>query len=79
MLTSRSTQENCFAIFRDVFFVSKSLFELRDKNTKKPLSHARMLIYRTWPIGKDEKSKERNTPCIFICTNSSARSEFYSF
>ena len=46
------------SIFGVVFFVSKSLLEIeRQKKlekfailTRKPWSHARILIYRTWPI-----------------------------
>ena len=47
------------SIFGVVFFVSKSLLGIeRQKKlekfailTRKPRSHARILIYRTWPIG----------------------------
>ena len=47
------------SIFGVVFFVSKSLLGIeRQKNlekfailTRKPRSHAWILIYRTWPIG----------------------------
>ena len=50
------------SIFGVVFFVSKSLLGIeRQKKlekfailTRKPRSHARILIYRTWPI-EDEK------------------------
>ena len=46
------------SIFGVVFFVSKSLLgiegQMKLKNfailTRKPQSHARVLIYRTWPI-----------------------------
>ena len=46
------------SIFGVVFFVSKSLLEIeRQKKlekfailTRKPRSHSRILIYRTWPI-----------------------------
>ena len=46
------------SIFGVVFFVSKSLLGIeREKKlekfailTRKPRSHARILIYRTWPI-----------------------------
>ena len=46
------------AIFGSVFFVSKSLWGIeRQKKvekfaifTRKPRGHARILIYRTWPI-----------------------------
>ena len=48
------------SIFGVVFFVSKSLLGIeRQKKlekfailTRKPRSHARILIYRTWPIEK---------------------------
>ena len=41
------------SIFGVVFFVSKSLsFEKFAILTRKPRSHARILIYRTWPIVK---------------------------
>ena len=48
------------SIFGVVFFVSKSLLGIeRQKKlekfailTRKPRSHARILIYRTWPITK---------------------------
>ena len=48
------------SIFGVVFFVSKSLLGIeRQKKlekfailTRKPRSHARILIYRTWPIGQ---------------------------
>ena len=48
------------SIFGAVFFVSKSLLGIeRQKKlekftilTRKPRSHARILIYRTWPILK---------------------------
>ena len=47
-------------IFGVVFFVSKSLLGIERQNklerfailTRKPRSHVRILIYRTWPIGK---------------------------
>ena len=50
------------SIFGVVFFVSKSLLGIeRQKKlekfailTPKPRSHARILIYRTWPIGNKE-------------------------
>ena len=46
------------SIFGVVFFVSKSLMGIERQNklekfailTRKPRSHARILIYRTWPI-----------------------------
>ena len=46
------------SIFGVVFFVSKSLLEIEEQKklekfailTRKPRSHARILIYRTWPI-----------------------------
>ena len=46
------------SIFGVVFFVSKSLLGIERQNkleklailTRKPQSHARILIYRTWPI-----------------------------
>ena len=51
------------SIFGVVFFVSKSLLGIeRQKKlekfailTRKPRSHARILIYRTWPIAIGEK------------------------
>ena len=51
------------SIFGVVFFVSKSLLGIeRQKKlekfailTRKPRSHARILIYRTWPISTAEK------------------------
>ena len=47
------------SIFGVVFFVSKSLLGIEGQKklekfaifTRKPRSHARILIYRTWPIG----------------------------
>ena len=47
------------SIFGVVFFVSKSLLGIEGQRklekfailTRKPRSHARILIYRTWPIG----------------------------
>ena len=47
------------SIFGVVFFVSKSLLGIEEQRklekfailTRKPRSHARILIYRTWPIG----------------------------
>ena len=50
------------SIFGVAFFVSKSLLgiERQEKLKKfailirKPRSHVRILIYRTWPIGKSE-------------------------
>ena len=52
------------SIFGVVFFVSKSLLGIeRQKKlekfailTRKPRSHARILIYRTWPIQKHSES-----------------------
>ena len=49
------------SIFGIVFFVSKSLLGIEGQKklekfailTRKPRSHARILIYRTWPIGQD--------------------------
>ena len=46
------------SIFGVVFFVSKSLLGIEGQKklekfaifTRKPRSHARILIYRTWPI-----------------------------
>ena len=46
------------SIFGVVFFVSKSLLGIEGQRklekfailTRKPRSHARILIYRTWPI-----------------------------
>ena len=51
------------SIFGVVFFVSKSLLGIEGQTklekfailTRKPRSHARILIYRTWPI-KDLRS-----------------------
>ena len=48
------------SIFGVVFFVSKSLLGIEGQKklekfailTRKPRSHARILIYRTWPIAK---------------------------
>ena len=48
------------SIFGVVFFVSKSLLGIERQEelakfailTRKPWSHVRILIYRTWPIGK---------------------------
>ena len=56
-MTPRLSGQN--SIFGVVFFVSKSLLGIeRQKKlekfailTRKPRSHARILIYRTWPIG----------------------------
>ena len=53
------------SIFGVVFFVSKSLLGIeRQKKleklailTRKPRSRARILIYRTWPIGKKKPEK----------------------
>ena len=47
------------SIFGVVFFVSKSLLGIEGHKkyekfailTRKPRTHARILIYRTWPIG----------------------------
>ena len=57
------------SIFGVVFFVSKSLLGIeRQKEvknftilTRKPRSHVRILIYRTWPIG-DRKCRKRHKP-----------------
>ena len=54
------------SIFGVVFFVSKSLLRIeRQKKlekfailTRKPRSHARILIYRTWPIVRLHKRKQ---------------------
>ena len=56
------------SIFGVVFFVSKSLLGIeRQKKlekfailTRKPRSHARILIYRTWPIEQT---------CMFLIVN----------
>ena len=53
------------SIFGVVFFVSKSLLGIEGQKklekfaifTRKPRSHARILIYRTWPIGHSFASK----------------------
>ena len=55
------------SIFGVVFFVSKSLLGIEGQKklekfailTRKPRSHARILIYRTWPIGKKKPEKIR--------------------
>ena len=57
------------SIFGVAFFVSKSLLGIeRQKKlikftifTRKPRSHVRILIYRTWPIGY------REVTCIETC------------
>ena len=49
------------SIFGVVFFVSKSLLGIEGQKkhekfailTRKPQTHARILIYRTWPITPD--------------------------
>ena len=54
------------SIFGVVFFVSKSLLGIeRQKKlekfailTRKPRSHARILIYRTWPIENTDSGQE---------------------
>ena len=54
------------SVFGVVFFVSKSLLGIeRQKKlekfailTRKPRSHARILIYRTWPIDNGTKRQE---------------------
>ena len=59
------------SIFGVVFFVSKSLLGIeRQKKlekfailTRKPRSHARILIYRTWPI-------QNRSTCLFVVINS---------
>ena len=38
------------SIFGVVFFVSKSLLGIEGQMLRKPRSHTRILIYRTWPI-----------------------------
>ena len=53
------------SIFGVVFFVSKSLLGIERQTklekfailTRKPRSHARILIYRTWPIGNINNSE----------------------
>ena len=55
-MASRLSGQN--SIFGVVFFVSKSLLGIEGQKkheqfailTRKPRSHARILIYRTWPI-----------------------------
>ena len=59
------------SIFGVVFFVSKSLLGIeRQKKlekfailTRKPRSHARILIYRTWPIVTDRVGSGRFIIC----------------
>ena len=60
------------SIFGVVFFVSKSLLGIeRQKKlekfailTRKPRSHARILIYRTWPIGTKSTNAIKYSPGI---------------
>ena len=61
------------SIFGVVFFVSKSLLGIeRQKKlekfailTRKPRSHARILIYRTWPIATaSQPNASQNTSTI---------------
>ena len=60
------------SIFGVAFFVSKSLLGIeRQKKlkkftifTRKPRSHVRILIYRTWPIYSDEKSNHLSLSAI---------------
>ena len=52
-MTPRLTGQT--SLFGVVFFVSKSLLGIEGQKklailTRKPRSHARILIYRTWPI-----------------------------
>ena len=64
------------SIFGVVFFVSKSLLGIeRQKKlekfailTRKPRSHARILIYRTWPIEKpySNDNLRRNPPDVGV-------------
>ena len=62
------------SIFGVVFFVSKSLLGIeRQKKlekfailTRKPRSHARILIYRTWPIKRLSICKEALILCTYI-------------
>ena len=67
------------SIFGVVFFVSKSLLGIeRQKKlekfailTRKPRSHARILIYRTWPINNKqganvERLKRRVTAKLWV-------------
>ena len=57
------------SIFGVIFFVSKSLLGIeRQKKlekfailTRKPRSHARILIYRTWPIDQHDASVGQRT------------------
>ena len=57
MALSLSGQTSIFCV---VFFVSKSLLGIEGQRKlekfailpRKPRSHARILIYRTWPIGQ---------------------------
>ena len=57
------------SIFGVVFFVFESLLGIeRQKKlkkftilTRKPRSHVRILIYRTWPIGKKPESIRAST------------------
>ena len=56
------------SIFGVVFFVSKSLLGIEGQRklekftvlTRKPRSHARILIYRTWPIATEKVSRIRS-------------------
>ena len=65
------------SIFGVVFFISKSLLGIEGQKklekfailTRKPRSHARILIYRTWPIAlllKTERNKRH--PLFFSRT-----------
>ena len=58
-------------MFGGVFFVSKSLLGIEGQRkiekfsilTRKPRSHARILIYRTWPIALRGHSICQETVC----------------
>ena len=61
------------SIFGVVFFVSKSLLGIEGQKklekfailTRKPRSHARILIYRTWPILGQQQLFMVNYACGF--------------
>ena len=72
MVLSLSGQTSIFGV---VFFVSKSLLGIeRQKKlekfavlTRKPRSHVRILIYRTWPIDNNcSKENFNSPPCACI-------------
>ena len=75
MAPRRSGQTSIFGV---VFFVSKSLLGIEGQGerekfvilTRKPQSHAQILIYRTWPISKTDLGTKKTLPNMDVCSES---------